>query len=142
MVNTGVYRKVSYQSSKTTVSIPRESGRTKTNLVHDGDAGVLGRLVELHHLGRDVAGGDDVLLGADGGLDDGGVPRVGDQADDEVVLGHLGVEGRGVRDVDGDGRGALDAHDEVLGGLEGPAGCGGRQRGGSGERVSMGAGAG
>ena len=97
-------------------------GRTEADLVHDGDARLLSLLVELHHGRRDVAGGDDVLLGPDGGLDDGGVPGVGDQADDKVVLGNLGVEGGVVGDVDRDGRGAPDAGGEGLGGLEGPAG--------------------
>lgn len=95
---------------------------TKANLVHDGDAGLLGGLVQLHHGGRDVARGDDVLLGPDGGLDDGRVPGVGDQADDEVVLGDLGVEGRVVAGIERDGGGALDAIGELLGRLERAAG--------------------
>lgn len=63
-----------------------------------------------------------MLLVADGRLDDGSVVGVGDQADDEVVLGHLGVEGLLVADVDGGRRGVLDALGELLGRLEGPAG--------------------
>lgn len=50
------------------------------------------------------------------------MPGVGDQADDEVVLGDLGVEGGVVRDVDGDAGGTLDAGDERRGGLERAAG--------------------
>ena len=50
-----------------------------------------------------------MLLLADGRLDDGGVEGVGDQADDEVVLGDLGVEGIIVGDIERDGGGSLDA---------------------------------
>ena len=95
---------------------------THANLVHDGDTSILGGLVELHHGGRDVTGGDDILLLTDGGLDDEVVEDVGDQADDEVVLGNLGVESGLVLDVDGDGSGALDALAELLSGVEGTAG--------------------
>lgn len=62
-----------------------------------------------------------MLLLTDGGLDDGGVEGVGDQADDEVVLGNLSVESLVIVDVEGDGGGALDASGEGLGGLEGAA---------------------
>lgn len=41
-----------------------------TNLVHDGDTSLLALLIKLEHGGADIASGDDVLLGADGGLDD------------------------------------------------------------------------
>ena len=99
-----------------------EGQLTKANLVHDGDAGLLGGLVQRHHGGRDVARGDDVLLGPDGGLDDGRVPGVGDQADDEVMLGDLGVEGRVVAGIERDGGGALDAVGELLGRLKRAAG--------------------
>lgn len=127
VVDTGVYRESSQSAAETTAfSVGK---RTKANLVHDGDAGLLGGLVQLHHGGRDVARGDDVLLGPDGGLDDGRVPGVGDQADDEVVLGDLGVEGRVVAGIERDGGGALDAVGELLGRLERAAGCGGCQRG-------------
>lgn len=45
----------------------------QTNLVHDGDTGLLALLIKLHHGGADIAGRDNVLLGADGGLDNHGV---------------------------------------------------------------------
>jgi len=93
----------------------------QTNLVHNRDAGVLGLLVELHHGGRDVAGGDDMLLLADGGLYDGGVEGIGDQADDKVMLGDLGVEGLVVGDIEGDGGRVLDALRQLLGRCLGPA---------------------
>lgn len=96
---------------------------TQANLVHDRDARILALLVELHHGRRHVAGGDDMLLLADSGLDDSGVERVGDQADDEVVLGDLRVEGLLVGDVERDGVGVLDAGRERLGVLQSPAGC-------------------
>lgn len=94
---------------------------TNTNLVHDGNASILALLVELHHGGGDVAGSDDVLLLANGRLDDGSMVNVRDQADDEVVLRDLGVQGLVIVDVQRDGRGALDAGGQRLGGFEGPA---------------------
>lgn len=97
---------------------------TYTNLVHDGDAGILGLLVKLHHGRGDVAGGDDILLISDGGLDDGGVVCVGDQANDQVVLGNGSIESLFVVDVEGDGSGKLDALGELLGTFESSAGWG------------------
>lgn len=95
----------------------------EADLVHDGDAGLLGGGVQLQHGRADVAGGDDMLLLADGRLDDLGVEGVWDQGDDEVVLGDGGVEGLCVVDIEGGRLCALDAGGELLGGLEGPAGC-------------------
>lgn len=65
---------------------------TETNLVHDCDASILASLVELHHGGRDVARGDYMLLLPDGRLDDIGMMRVGDQADDKIMLAHFGIQ--------------------------------------------------
>ena len=96
----------------------------ETDFVHDGDAGFAAALVESLHGWRHVAGCHDVLALADGGLDDGGVVGVGDQADDEVDGGDGGVEGGGIGDVEGDGVGIFDAGGELLGGLEGAAGWG------------------
>jgi hypothetical protein len=72
----------------------------KTDLVHDSDTSLLGGGIELHHGGRDVGGCDDILLLADGRLDDGGVECVGDQADDNVNLGDFSVEGLVVVDIE------------------------------------------
>lgn len=47
---------------------------------------------------------------------------VGDQGNDEVVLGELSIEGLLVTDVEGDGGGTLNTGGEGLGGLEGSAG--------------------
>lgn len=41
-----------------------------------------------------------MLLLADGRLDDGGVEGVGDERDDNVDLGDLGVEGLSIVDVE------------------------------------------
>lgn len=95
----------------------------QANLVHDGNAGCFGLGVELEHGRRDVAGGDHILLVADGRLDDGGVEGVGDQADDQVVLGHLGVQRLVVGHVERDGMRVLDALGELLGRGQGAAGC-------------------
>lgn len=95
----------------------------EADLVHNGDAGLLGGTVELQHCRADVAGGDDMLLLTDGGLDDLGVEGVWDQGDDEVVLGDSSVEGLCVVDIESLRLGGLDAGGQVLGGLEGPAGC-------------------
>lgn len=88
----------------------------ETNLVHNRDASILCLLVELHHGGRHIAGSDDMLLLADSGLDDSGVEGIGDQADDEVMLGNLGVEGLFVGHIERDGVRVLDALRELLGG--------------------------
>ena len=96
---------------------------TYTNLVHDGDAGGLGLGIELHHGGGDIAGGNDVLLLADSRLDDGSVEGVGDQADDEIVLGNLSIESLVVGDIERDGGGVLDALGELLSRGKSTAGC-------------------
>jgi hypothetical protein len=96
----------------------------KTNLVHDGDAGGLGLLVQLLHGGGDVGGGDDVLLGLDGGFDDGGVEGVRDEGDGHVMLGDGGLEGGGVVDIEADGLGVGIVGGELLGRGEGAAGDG------------------
>lgn len=101
----------------------RSQRPTKANLVHDSDARILALLVELEHSRGDVARSDDVLLLSDGGLDDGGVEGIRDQADDKVVLGHLGVEGGIVGHVEGDGRSILDTGRQGLCGFESPASC-------------------
>lgn len=64
-----------------------------------------------------------MLLLSDGRLDDGGVEGVGDQADDEVVLRKLGVQGLVVGDIERDGDGVLDTDGERLGGFESSASC-------------------
>jgi hypothetical protein len=63
-----------------------------------------------------------MLLGLDGGRDDGGMVGVGDQADNEVVFGNLGVESGFIRDIERDGSRTLDALAEFLRGLKGAAG--------------------
>jgi hypothetical protein len=64
-----------------------------------------------------------MLLLSDGRLDDDGVEGVGDQADDKVVLGELGVQGLVVGDIERDGGGIFDTGRERLGGFESPASC-------------------
>jgi len=85
------------------------------NLVHDRDTGILGRLIKLHHGRGDVAGGNDILLLADGRLDDSSVVGVGNQADDEVILGNLSIQSLVVAHVESNGVGALGASNEGLG---------------------------
>ena len=63
-----------------------------------------------------------MLLLSDGTLDDGRVEGVGDERDDQVVLGYLGVEGLAIIDIQRDGIGVLDALRELLGALQGPTG--------------------
>ena len=64
-----------------------------------------------------------MLLGADGGLDDSSVEGVGDQADDQVVLRQGLVESSIIGNIKGDGLGVLEVPAELLGTLEGSAGC-------------------
>ena len=72
---------------------------THSDLVHDGDSSVLCLLFELQHSGRDVARGNDILLVADGRLDDGGVVGVGNQADHDGYLGDFGIESGFIVDI-------------------------------------------
>lgn len=65
-----------------------------------------------------------MLLGADSGLDDDGVESVGDQADDEVMLGELSIQSLVVGHIQRDGSGILNAGRQGPGGLQGPAGHG------------------
>jgi len=62
-----------------------------------------------------------MLLLANGRLDDGRVEGIGDQADDQVVLGDLGVQGTVVGDIEGDGGGILDTSRERFRVLESSA---------------------
>lgn len=67
--------------------------RTQADLVHDSDSGILALLVQLHHSGGDVASSDDILLLANGRLDDGGVESVRNERNDYVDLADLLIEG-------------------------------------------------
>ena len=51
----------------------------EADLVHDDDTGILDRLVEFAHGGRDVARGDNVGLALDGSLNHGSMIGVGDE---------------------------------------------------------------
>ena len=84
------------------------------NLVHDGDAGRLGLLVELHHGRRDIARCHDMLFISDGRLHDDGVESVRDQADDKVMLNNFGIEGLLVVDVERDRGREVDTLGESL----------------------------
>jgi hypothetical protein len=119
VVNAGIYGKSKVSIRHETHGFEKEL--TEANLVHDGDTGLLALLVELHHSGRDVGGGDDILLGADGRLDDGSVESVGNQGDGEVDSLHGLVESSIIADVEGDGLGVLEALGQLLGALEGTA---------------------
>lgn len=76
------------------------------------------RLVKGHHGGGDVAGGDDVGLGLECRLDDLGVEGVGDQGDDNIVLGNNGIKGSLVVHIQGDGGGVVVASGKLLGNME------------------------
>lgn len=65
-----------------------------------------------------------MLLGANGRLDDQGVEGVGDQGDGDIVLRESLIEGLVIADVEGNGSSVLEAFAELLGALEGSAGCG------------------
>lgn len=94
---------------------------TKTNLIHDSDSGILALLVQLHHGRGNVAGGHHILLVSNSRLDDGGMESVRDQADDQVMLGDLGIQRLGVSNVERNRRRELHASGKTLGSLEGSA---------------------
>ena len=98
--------------------------RVQPNLVHDCDAGILGLLIQLLHRRRNITGCDDVLLVADGGLDDEFVECVGDQRDCDIDLGDFSVEGCAVVDIEGNGVAVGKALAELGGAFECSAGDG------------------
>jgi len=118
----GLYKVKKSAFEKRQTGFERKIELTQADLVHDSDTGLLALLVELHHGGRHVGGGDDILLGADGRLDDGSVESVGDQGDDEVDSLHGLVEGGIVANVEGDSLGVLEVLGQLLGAFEGTAG--------------------
>jgi len=90
----------------------------QTNLIHDGDAGILALLLQRFHTIAHIAGRNNILLVADRALDDVGVECVGNERYDDVDLGYCGVERGGIGDVEGDRVGIGDALSELFGGLE------------------------
>lgn len=78
--------------------------RVHTDFVEHGYTCFFGGGVERVHRGRDVACCYDVGAAFDGGGYDGGVVGVGEERDDEVVRGDVGVESGGVGGyVEGEG---------------------------------------
>lgn len=73
--------------------------RVQANLVHDCDTGLLALFVQLEHCGRDVRSSNNMLLGADSGLDNKGVEGVRDQGDSKVDLLEGLVESVGIVDI-------------------------------------------
>lgn len=98
--------------------------RVQTNLVHDRDTGILGLLVKLLHRRGNIAGGDDVLLVADGGLDDEFVVCVGDKRDGDIDLGDFRIEGGAVINVERNGVAVGETLAELGGALKCSAGDG------------------
>lgn len=96
---------------------------TKTNLVHDSDSGILALLVQLHHGGGNVARSHNILLVSNRRLDDGSMEGIRNQADDQVMLGDLGIQGLGISNVERNRRRELHASGKALGRLEGSACC-------------------
>ena len=64
-----------------------------------------------------------MLLGPDSRLDNEGVEGVRDQGDSHIDLGKGLVESSFITDIEGNGLGVLEALAELLGVLEGSAGC-------------------
>lgn len=95
--------------------------RVKADLVHNDDTSLLRLLVEFSDSRGNVAGGHNVGLPFDGGLDDGGVVGIGDERDDEVVGSNFALEVSSGVNVKGDGARVGKAIDQALGGRERPA---------------------
>ena len=95
--------------------------RVQTNLVHDDDTSLLALFLERLHGRGNVRGGDHVLLVPNGRLDDRGVVDVGDEGDDEITVGHGGVEGFRVGRVHLNAGGTGERSDHLFGELDGSA---------------------
>lgn len=72
----------------------------ETNLIHDGDAGLLDTGLELLHGGTNVRCRHDIGLVPDGGLNDQSMEGVGDETDCNVDLCHFGIESGGIGHVE------------------------------------------
>lgn len=118
------------------------TARVEADLVHACDPSVLHLLLELEHCRGDVACGHDlwtsmsmrqshivlerrntnVLLVADGALDDCRVECIWDKRDDQIMFCDLSVESLVVGDIEGDGCRKLYALGELLRIAKSPAG--------------------
>ena len=95
---------------------------TYTDLVQNGDTGILGLLFKLEHSWRDITRGDDVLLLSDRGLDDGSMEGVWNQADNKIMLSYCSIEGFFVGDIERDWFCKLNAFGEFLCALQSSTG--------------------
>lgn len=66
-------------------------------------------LFQLEHGWRDIAGCDDILLLANGRLDDSGVESVRNQGNDKVASADFSIKDRLVRDIERNRAGVLEA---------------------------------
>lgn len=64
----------------------------KTNFVHNDNSNITSSLVKGTHLGRDIAGGDNMGLGFDGSLDYSDMVSVWNQRNDEAVYSNGSFE--------------------------------------------------
>jgi len=72
----------------------------ETDFIQNHDSGGLGFLVEGTHGRGYVAGGHNVCLSLNRGLDDGSVEDVRNKGNDEVMFGNSGVQSSGIVDID------------------------------------------
>lgn len=86
----------------------------QANLVEHNDACIFGSLIELPHGGADIAGGDDMGLALDSGLDHLCVVGVRNQGDNEIVVGDGLAESFFVVDVERDGIGVGEVGSQSL----------------------------
>lgn len=92
----------------------------QTDLVHNCDSCILALLIKLQHGWGDIRCGNDVLQLAYSRSDNGGMVRIWDQTDDQVVLCDLNVEGLLVADIERYWVCELDAFGELFGRVESP----------------------
>ncbi len=95
---------------------------THTDLVHDGDASIFRLLLKLEHSWGDIASSNNILLVSNRRLYDGGMVCIGDQANDEIVLGHSGVQSLVIRNVYRDRARKLDTFRQFPSAIKRPAG--------------------
>jgi len=96
--------------------------RVETDFVQHHDSGSLSFFIEGTHRGGYIAGGDNMSLSFDGGLDDRSMESVGNEGNDEVVFSNRGVESIRIVDINRNSSGVRQVGCEGFSACKGSAG--------------------